>query len=187
MKYLLLALLALLLTSCRQVELLHDLPEHDANRLLSALIKASISAEKERQDNELWSITVEKSTLSQALDLITAPTFIKSLKDRERTLPQGILPSRAQESMTLLTHRAQEIERLLETIPLVAEARVTLSPKGTASLDSASLTSSVVLLVEKDFNQSKDEIAQIVAGASGCAPTDVSLLLSLIQGEEAPK
>jgi type III secretory pathway lipoprotein EscJ len=164
-------------------QILHDLTEQEANKVLSRLHVGSLSAEKVLQSDGRWAIAVDENKVIPAL------TFLDSnrvLAARTSNLPVsskgGIVPSREEQWFRYERSIAVSIEESLSTIRGVLEVRVHVNlPEkdplfGTSSKESGS--GSVLLVVDERYEASKKDVAHLVSGAAGIPPERISVLQS---------
>jgi type III secretion protein J len=123
-------LLALLLASCRDAPILHDLGERQANEVLVALDEEGVVADKLRQDGTepAWTVTVPRGQEGQAHRALAA-------RQLPRARPQGlgevfgaggVVPTPVEERARWLHALSGELARSVEALDGVVEARVHL-------------------------------------------------------------
>lgn len=116
---------ALLLAGCQQ-ELYMDLTEASANEMIAALANAGIEASKSEVPDHGWQLTVDGSTVPQALNALKAvglprpPT--ESLGELFRK--QGLVATPAEERVRYIYGAEQELERTLLDVNGVIVAHV---------------------------------------------------------------
>lgn len=173
---------AFFLCGCEE-QILHDLTEHEANKVLSRLHVGKLPATKVLQSDGRWSISVDED------HVISALTFLDSnrvLAPRTSVLPTnskgGIVPSREEQWFRYERSVAVSIEESLSTIRGVLETRVHLNlPEkdplfGTKKLDVGS--GSVLLVVDDRYATEKTDVANLVSGAAGIPAQYISVLQS---------
>lgn len=179
MRYL--ALLALLaLTGCRET-ILHQLSETQANQVQLLLSQRGIEAAKV-PDGAGWSLSVGGKQVIAALSEIRRARITQTHSDAtDKSSSKGILQSPEERAYGFERELAAELENTLERMPHVLEARVHLhmeqnefSPGAQASKP----MSAAVLLVTEDAVE-QTAVQQLLAGASGVAPEQVSVIVSL--------
>ncbi|MEZ4753615.1 MAG: hypothetical protein R3A13_04800 [Bdellovibrionota bacterium] len=177
-------LLFLLLTfaACKD-ELMHNLSEYEANKLITSLDQIEIEAEKSKQADGKWTLSVASKSTVPALTHLDKLRFFK--KNTEASEKQAsMLSSREEQKFQFERSLSGSIERTLSTLNGVLDARVHLNlpfadPLFGQRLDLASTGSASVLLVtESSFPNSNLEVASLVAGASGISEKRVSVLIS---------
>lgn len=174
--------MAFSLCGCEE-QILHDLTEHEANKVLSRLHVGKLPATKVLQSDGRWSISVDED------HVISALTFLDSnrvLAPRTSVLPSsskgGIVPSREEQWFRYERSVAVSIEESLSTIRGVLETRVHLNlPEkdplfGTKKLDVGS--GSVLLVVDDRYATDKADVANLVSGAAGIPAQYISVLQS---------
>lgn len=179
----LLSLLLLLsvVSGCNE-QLVHDLSENEAIRLITRLENAQISATKEKQSDGKWSLTVPQDQYIGALKYIEAARLLK-ISQVEPVYQSSMIQSRDEERFHFERSLSSEVESTLLRVRGVLEARVHLNLPQVDPLlgrrqknDSGS--GSVLLVTAKDFGLSNEEVAQLVSGAAGLNVTAVSVLIS---------
>ncbi len=176
-------LVLLCVVSACDEQILHDLSEHEANKVLSRLHIGSLSAEKILQSDGRWAIAVDESQVVPAL------TFLDSnrvLAQRTSNAPSaskgGIVPSREEQWFRYERSVAVSIEESLSTIRGVLEVRVHLNlPEkdplfGTKSKETGS--GSVLLVVDDRYEATASDVARLVSGAAGIPDSHISVLQS---------
>lgn len=152
---------------CREA-VIHDLDEASANRVQLSLLNAGVVAAKTRS-GERWSIEVGSDDLIAALEIVEASRVVR----RHATAPlpaPSMLMSREERAELLLRNRALLIERTIEGLPEVLEARVHV---GGGARESAS----VVAVVGRELPQTVEEIRALTAASLGVAPQLINVLV----------
>jgi type III secretion protein J len=169
-----------------------DLDDAEANRIFVALERASIEPTREQDPNAegRWRVDVARDDVARA----TAVLLEEALP---RRAPAGVLeamgkgalvPSEAAERAQLMVGVAGELQRSLESIHGVFQARVHLSIPASAArggaLDAMNATpargTAAVLLEHRGATPpiSADAVQRLVAGGvAGLLPTDVAVVL----------
>jgi len=178
--------LALALQGCQE-QIVHDLSEAEANRVVSRLSLASLGAHKEQQSDGRWAIAVSGDSVVPALAFLENNRVLVSRVSAAGSSVRGsIVPSREEQWFRYERAMAQSIEESLGALAGVLEARVHLNlPEidplfGTERAESGS--GSVLLLVNSRYVASNDEVAALVGGAAGLPPSQVTVLKSLATG-----
>ncbi len=182
------ALLLLFLTAC-SVPLAGGLDDVEANRVVSALERASLDATKEADPvvEGKWRVSVARDDVPRAMSI---------MRDEElpRAPPPGVLdaigkgslvPSEAAEQAQLITGVAGDLEHTLEGIDGVLSARVHLSvPQATGFRDAVRGElphgSGSVLLEHRGSTPplSAESVQRLVAGGvAGLLPNDVAVVM----------
>ena len=184
----LLIILVLSLSGCRE-DILHDLPETEANRIMMHLNGRSLSAEKKRQPDGKWAISVRSVDVPGAIDYLGKRRLV-SESPAEKKSGSSMMSTREEQRFSHERALSHELETTLKGITGVLYARVHLSLPARDPLfgsrgreDGGS--GSVLLLVDDTYSGAEEEIAAIVGGASGISRDAVSVL-STVQsaGEE---
>lgn len=124
------ALLAVLLASCGEAPILHDLGERQANEVLVALDEEGLAATTLRQDgtDSAWTVTVARGQEARAHRVLAA-------RQLPRARPQGLgevfgtggmVPTPVEERARWLHALSGELARSVEALDGVVEARVHL-------------------------------------------------------------
>lgn len=177
-------------TACA-VPVANDLDEATANRVVAALGRNGVAADKQRDpDNEgRFSVDVGRGDVSFALSVMareelpraTSPGLSESLSQR------GFIPSRSDERARLLVGTATELERSLLGLDGVISARVHLAVPLADPLDPGSPapppTASVLIKHGGSLPPiSPDDVSQLVAGAvQGLSADRVTVLLKAVE------
>ena len=173
-------LLVALLSGCKE-SIVHDLTEGEANRLVARFQKADVDLTKTLQADGRWSLSVEGAE---------APRAIRFL-DSERLLnvggtspqPSSLLSSKEEQQFQLEREVSRVIENTLMSIKGILQARVHLvkSTRETFTIGPTEdkQSGSVLLVVSNEFTLTVDEIAKLVAGASGIKAEVISVLVTI--------
>jgi type III secretory pathway lipoprotein EscJ len=180
-----LALLALLcLAGCKE-QILHDLSETEANRIVSRLQGAELHAEKRLQSDGRWAIALPERQASTGLRYLEDRRVLSSQRgDALQFTKGGFVPSREEQRFRYERSIATAIEESLQAVRGVLEAHVHLNlPKADTLFgeraDKSVGSSSVLLLVDERFETSDHDIARLVAGAVGLPADKISVLRSM--------
>lgn len=171
-----------LITGCDE-QILHDLAEQDANRVVSRLSSGNLPAKKVAQSDGRWAISVSKGFVVKALTYLET-TRVLSPRGTSSTVSTkgGFVPSRDEQRFRYERSVALSIEDSLGAMRGVLEARVHLNlPEndplfGTRKESSGS--GSVLLVTDSDFSAKDEEVAALVSGAAGIPAAKVSVLRS---------
>ncbi len=164
--------MTLVLGACR-AELYHGLGEDEANEAVAVLDEQGIEAHKEADPgSDLWMLTVAPNQRAQAWRAMQeAGLPRRSSSGVETIFPRsGLLPSPAEERALLQAATAGDLERSLQSIPGVLDARVhlvmpapgRLQPPG-SPLPSAS--ASVLIKTRPEATLKTSEITALLIGA----------------------
>lgn len=178
-KHLLLALL-LIAVGCRQ-SVIHDLSETDATTLLVRLQSANLAADKERQADGKWTLTVPTRDAARAIKVIDGSRMLKVL-DSPRLDKSSFTSSREDQRFQFERALSREIEKTLLSLRGVLEAKVHLNLPSSEMLFRRERTDrasgSALLVLGTEFSTSKEEIASLISGASGVSSDKISVLLT---------
>lgn len=174
-------------------QIVHDLSEHDANRVVSRLSSAALQAHKVRQSDGRWAIEVSSDAIVPALAFLESNRVLIARGTSSAPSKGGIVPSRQEQWFRYERAMALSIEESLGAIAGVLEARVHLNLPETDPLFGTSpqgnTSGSVLLLIDSHYAASNEEIASLVGGAAGIPVSQVTVLKSfaLPPPETAPR
>ena len=180
-KYLFSLSLLILLSACKE-SVVHDLTEQDANKILSALLLDGVIAEKKRQSDAQWTIQVDASDSLKAIQLIENRRLLRS-EPRAAKESTGLLSSRDEERHKHELSISEDLERTIRDIPNVIGARVhinlpSVDPLWGQSIKGATGSASVLIIYREGAAISKDQVAILVAGATGISRENISVVLT---------
>lgn len=191
LKLILLSLL-LALAGCRE-QIIHDLSEGDANRLMTRLNTAGIEAEKVRQADTGWALSVSSSNARQAIGYLIDSRAMRRPGRADDEKP-SLVSSREEQRFRYERSVSRELEGTLAGIEGVLEARVHLNLPladplfGSVAGLAGGGTASVLLVTSGELRLSKEEVAALVAQAVGIESQKVAVLVSAGAGtEEVPQ
>ncbi len=178
---------ALALTGCKE-QIIHNLEEVDANRIVTALHSGGIEAEKKSQADGRWAIAVDDENSMSALQLLDDKRTIRA-PIKASTIKGSMISSREAQKFEYERGLSQEIENTLRTLEGILEARVHLNlptpdPLLGKDKDKQNGTGSVLVVARQNLVIDKLEIAKLVSGASGINSDRISVLISLMIPEE---
>ena len=186
-------LVLLCVVSACDEQILHDLSEHEANKVLSRLHIGSLSAEKILQSDGRWAIAVDETQVIPALTFLDSNRVLAQRTSHAPSASKGgIVPSREEQWFRYERSVAVSIEESLSTIRGVLEVRVHLNlPEkdplfGTKSKETGS--GSVLLVVDDRYEATARDVARLVSGAAGISDSFISVLQSQhSQGEQSSR
>lgn len=172
-------ILVVALVGCDE-QIVHHLSESEANVLVTHLADVSVSSRKVRQADGSWAIAVDESDQLAALRALSAARLLRPTETREPE-QHSFLVGREEQRFRHERALSAEVERTLTTIPAIVESRVhlnlpTVDPLFGQRLEKGPGSASVVVVV-RGAGPSKEEIAQIVSGASGIPMNLVSVMV----------
>lgn len=172
----------LLLTGCEE-QIIHDLGEAEANRVVSRLSVASLDAHKVQQSDGRWAVAVPEESILPALTFLESNRVLISRGQPSTASKGGLVPSRQEQWFRYERAMAQSVEESLAALAGVLEARVHVNLPESDPLFGAKKreagSGSVLLLVDSSYAASNAEIAALVAGAAGIAADRVTVLKSV--------
>lgn len=179
------SLVLVLLCACEE-QIVHNLAEHEANRLLTRLNDVQIDSEKVKQPDGKWAISVNKSESLKAIKYLNDARVVREFQTSQTEKP-SMISSREDQRFRYERSLSKEIENTLASIAGVLEARVHLNlpqrdPLFGQRIDSAPGSASVLLIAVRASNVSAVEVAALVAGASGVEKERISVLVSEAKG-----
>jgi type III secretion protein J len=178
-------LLALLLTACsRQVELMSNMPEAEANEVLAALQNAGIRADKTAGKEGAVGVSIDAEQVGRAVDLLRS----KGLPHQRHAgmgqvfKKDGLISSPLEERARYLYALSQELGATLSQIDgvIVARVHVVLPERGAAG-DPASPSSAAVFIKYQEghnLDVLQPQIRRLVNNSiPGLAPERTSIVL----------
>lgn len=169
---------------CKE-QILHNLSEAEANRIVSRLHAAELAAEKVVQSDGRWAISLPEREASEALRYLEDRRVVSSQRDDTFGFTKGgLIPSREEQRFRYERSIAAAIEESLQAVKGVLEARVHLNLPQSESFfgergERVSGSSAVLLLVDEHFDTEDRDIARLVAGAAGLQVERISVLRSV--------
>jgi len=179
---------ATVIAGCKE-QIVHDVNELEANRILTSLHEARIEGRKVRQADGTWAISVSTSDSLPAIRHLNESRIIRDTAAGLNTR-SGIIGSREDQRFRFERALSKEIESTLSSIEGVLESRVHLNippvdPLFGRRLNDATGSASVLVVASSTSAVSREEVVALVAGASGIAADVISVLIS--QGAAAGK
>ncbi len=161
-------------------QIVHDLSENDANRVVSRLSAADLGAHKVQQSDGRWAVAVRQEAIVPALSFLESNRVL--IARPSGGAKSGIVPSREEQWFRYERAMAQTIEESLGALSGVLEARVHLNLPETDPLfgtrKEAVGSGSVLLLIDSRYSAANGEVAALVAGAAGIPVAQVTVLKS---------
>lgn len=180
----------LVLTAACAVPVANDLDEASANKVIAALGRSGVAADKQRDpDHEgRFSVDVGRGDASFALSVMAREELPpESSPSWSETLARGsFIPSRSDEQAKLLLATAGELQRSLLSVDRVIAARVHLAvPRSDALAPQASpgAPTASVLLKHGGAQSpiSESDVSRLVAGAvPGLDPSGVTVVMKAV-------
>jgi len=179
------------LVGCQE-QLIHHLSEGEANRLITQLADVGIVSEKVKQADGSWAIAVDSADTVTALRAVSDSRL---LRDLQEVPPDkgSLMSSREDQRFRYERALSRELQATLNNIPHVLESRVHLNlpmvdPLFGQKLDSSPGSASVLLVVNED-SVSRQDVAAVLAGASGIPFKDISIMVSVTKqrGVDVPR
>lgn len=180
-KSLLFILCVFLMTGCKE-QIIHNLEEVDANKMVTALHNAGIEVEKKIQPDGRWSIAVDEKSSMKALRLLEDKRVLRA-PSKSSVLKGSVIASREAQKFEYERGLSQEIENTLLSLDGVLEARVHLNlptpdPLLGKIAGNTSGTGSVLVVTNGELDLGTEHIAKLVSGASGISADKISVLAS---------
>lgn len=169
------------LTACRE-NILHDLPEHEVNRLVSKLHEVGIAATKVKQPEGKWAMAVKNSEVIRSLQILDESRLLKGINKAEKE-KATLISSREEQRARIERALAEQIQITLTSIPGILEAHVHLNlppvdPLFGQPLGATTGSASVLLIASQNFEMKPSDIALLVAGAAGLPAEKIAILVS---------
>jgi len=176
-----LVLLLLSFSACRE-QIIHNVSEYEANRLLSSLQEMSIDAAKEKNADGSWIISVPSDDALRAIKFVSDSRMVREPLTALAS-KSSLVMSRDEQRFAYERGLSREIETTLLSVPGVLEARVHLNIPSTDPLlerrsDNQKGSASVLLLIEAQRLVKREDIATLVSGASGISLAAVSVVVA---------
>lgn len=168
------------LTACKE-QIVHDLSEHEANRLITVLHEAGMEAHKEPQPDGQWSLAVATDHAIRAIQFIDQRRLIR--EERSQKKKSSVISSREDQRFQYERSLSSEIEQTILSIDGVFEARVHLNlppvdPLFGKRISKIPGSASVLIVATRDFSIENSELAALVSGASGIELDKVSVIVT---------
>lgn len=169
---------------CRQ-EIVHNLEEQEANRLLAKLHSSSLSPTKDQQADGKWSIAVDQADIPRAVTLLDDLKLLTTTPTSEEKPSNSLFASNEEIRLTYERRKAADIARTLEGLAQVLQAKVHLNLPATNAFGGGRAqetnSASVLLVVTSGFKITTEEIAGLVGGSTGIPHDRVQVLLNVEQ------
>ncbi len=168
----------------------HGLEEPSANELLTALERSGIGAEKVREEGTgatAFTVQVGRGDAPRAMELLRTLGLPRSKRSGFAEIygQPSLVPGPTEEKARYLEALASELERTLETIDAVVQARVHLVPTETDPLAAdgkprVPAQAAVLLKVRPDVAPIKEaEVQKLIAGSvPGLLPSAVAVVVT---------
>jgi type III secretory pathway lipoprotein EscJ len=167
---------------------MHGLSEREANSLISRLADSGIEADKLAQGKDTWSVQVKQGVAARAIKISSRSHSVGEKSPVEDQ--SGLFLSKEDRKFQLARSLARDIEQTLIVLSGVHEAKVhlrfpdedpLLAGLGDSSIDQAenSGSGSVLVIVENEESYKREDIANLVSGASGIPPERIAVWLTI--------
>lgn len=182
LRIILLTSLLLICSACRE-QIIHDLSEAEANRVLSGLHQIKIDSEKKKQSDGRWCVTVAKTDTIRAISYISDSRILPEVSSGFESKP-SMISSREDQRFRFERALSREIEHTLASIDGILEARVHLNlpPRdplfGELIKNGGKGSASVLLITDQSKELDDGQIRQLVSGAAGVNTESISVLIS---------
>jgi type III secretion protein J len=172
-------------------QIVHDLSERDANRIVSHLSASHLEADKVPQADGRWAISVARADMVPALRHLDAQRLLISRDSGALSSARGsIVPSREEQWFRYERSVSLSIEESIKALPGVLDARVHVTIPDQdplfGSRESKKGSGSVLVVVDDRFRSNEDEIAALVGGAAGLSRDVVRVLRSSPESVSGP-
>ena len=173
--------LLLFLSACQE-QIVHDLSEREANKVISHLSVAKLDARKVMQADGRWAISVSQDAIVSALAYLDTQRVLATRDVKGPVAKGSMIPSREEQWFRYERSVAVSIEESLATIPGVLEARVHVNlPEEDPLFGSSNRgggSGSVLLVVDEKFGALDEEISALVGSAAGIPREVIRVLKS---------
>lgn len=150
--------------------------------MVSNLHIARLAAQKVRQPDGRWAISVDRDQMIPALSYIETRRVLPVRDTKVVSSKGGMIPSREEQWFRYERSVAVSIEESLSALPGVLDARVHVNLPDEDPLfgdsDRQGGSGSVLLVVDRAFAARDDEVAALVGGAAGLSRDVVRVLKS---------
>lgn len=170
--HLLVVLAMLFLTGCGKVDLLSNLPEKEANEILSVMQQHNISVSKKAGAEMTWTVTLnDKNNFSKAVEILNAKGYPNTpyVTIGQVFQKSGLVSSPLEERARYMYALSEDISQTLSQIPGVLQSRVHIVlPEKDAYTDAETPASAAVFLTYKSggtLDESVREIKYLVANS----------------------
>jgi flagellar biosynthesis/type III secretory pathway M-ring protein FliF/YscJ len=182
LKYIL--ILSIFLLSACDEQILHDLSESEANRVISRFSGTAIIPTKVVQSDGRWAIAVPRESSVSALAFLDSHRVLSARGGKgPKAAKGGLVPSREEQWFSYQRAVAQSIEDTLNSLGGVLEAHVHVNlPEHDPLLGrkrDAGGTGSVLLVIDDRFAVKDEEVSALVSGAAGLPAGSVTVLRSI--------
>lgn len=186
-RYCLLIWIACAIVACQE-QIVHNLQEGEANKLLTRLNSVSIEGEKIRQSDGRWAIGVGSTDVLPALDFLTAArAFNSAAIPADNAL--SIIATQDERQFQLERTSGRELEQTLLSLNGVLEARVHLrlpqsDPLYARSGSTVEGSAAVMIIAGEQFSIPSEQITSLVSSAYGLSKERVVVLVDRAAGME---
>ncbi|MEN9846604.1 MAG: hypothetical protein RIS36_1751 [Pseudomonadota bacterium] len=172
----------MLASAACQEQIIHDLSEREANSVVSNLHIVRLAAQKVRQPDGRWAISVDRDQIVPALSYLETRRVLPVRDTKSAASKGGVIPSREEQWFRYERSVAVSIEESLSALPGVLDARVHVNLPDEDPLfgdvEQQRGSGSVLLVVDRGFVAGDDAVAALVAGAAGLSRDVVRVLKS---------
>ncbi len=171
------------MSACEE-QILHDLSETEANRVISRFSGTDIIPTKVAQSDGRWAIAVPRESSVSALSFLDSHRVLSSRAGTgSKGTKAGLVPSREEQWFSYQRAVAQSIEDTLNSLGGVLEAHVHVNlPEHDPLLGrkrDVGGTGSVLLVIDDRFSAKDEDISALVSGAAGLPAGSVTVLRSV--------
>ena len=172
----------ILFTGCKE-QIVHDLTEYEANRVITSLDDIGLQVSKEKQADGKWTILVPGESVMTALKHLSA-TRAFAVRRAQKLDAASVVSSREDRQFRYERALSAEIESTLRSIGGVLDARVHLNIAPTDPVFGRPLatgfqgSASVLLIANNQLMTDESRIGYLVHGASGVPVEKISVLIS---------
>jgi type III secretory pathway lipoprotein EscJ len=188
MRFLWLSILLSVFAACGE-RIVHDVDEAKANRIVIALSRHGIEAEKVREGG-VWSVRVDQHEVTSALQTLDESRLLQVESSGVPEASSSFIQNAEERRMIVGARISSEVEKTLERFPRVLEAYVHLnihSSQGLLSKPTRDGTASVLIVSEAPETVSVSAIQEIVAGAAGVPAEKIAVVKVASQHKLVPE
>lgn len=191
-KVIFLVVVILFLCCCKR-ELIQNIDEARAHRVITELYALDMEAQKVKQADGAWTIRVEERDLTRAIAVLSNRKLMPEAMTEE--IKPGLMDSKEEHQYAYQRKLSLSLEKTLETFPHILRARVhihlppaidTIMAFSQSELRegkepaSAPGSASVLLLSDEKVEVTQEQVAAIISGASGISPESVVVIFERI-------
>lgn len=167
------------LTGCKR-EIFSDIAPREATRAATILTAAGILLDQKLKTNGNWSISVEDSQLTSAMQVLDQYRLTPQIEEKPEE--KSLFPTLEEEKRFSIKKLTLHLEETIKSLPGVLDARVLLSqidepePFEKQKLQRQQ-SASIVVFATPIFSVTDEDIRGLVSGASGVLSEQIHVIL----------